>query len=86
MIPEIHIEEYNYPLPDERIAKYPLATRDSSKLLKYQDGNVTDHKFTSLPAYPTDAQRCGSVWVRKWFCSWHRPSQGKGLPADIAKY
>lgn len=49
MIPEIHIEEYNYPLPDERIAKYPLATRDSSKLLKYQDGNVTDHKFTSLP-------------------------------------
>ena len=49
MIPEIHIEEYNYPLPDERIAKYPLATRDSSKLLKYQDGNVTDHNFTSLP-------------------------------------
>lgn len=49
MIPEIHIEEYNYPLPEERIAKYPLATRDSSKLLKYQDSNVTDHKFTSLP-------------------------------------
>ena len=49
MIPEIHIEEYNYPLPDERIAKYPLATRDSSKLLRYQDGNVSEYKFTSLP-------------------------------------
>ena len=33
MIPEIHIEDYNYPLPDERIAKYPLSERDASKLL-----------------------------------------------------
>ncbi|MBP5644270.1 MAG: S-adenosylmethionine:tRNA ribosyltransferase-isomerase, partial [Bacteroidales bacterium] len=29
----INIAEYDYPLPDERIAKYPLAERDASKLL-----------------------------------------------------
>lgn len=28
----IKISEYNYPLPDERIAKFPLAVRDQSKL------------------------------------------------------
>ena len=38
MIPSIHIEDYNYNLPDERIAKYPLAERDASKLLRYEDG------------------------------------------------
>ena len=49
MIPEIHIEEYNYPLPDERIAKYPLKKRDSSKLLCYKDGEVYHYDFTTLP-------------------------------------
>ncbi len=50
MIPEIHIEDYNYPLPDERIAKYPLPQRDSSKLLVYKDGSVTDRVFRELPS------------------------------------
>ena len=49
MIPEIHIEDYNYPLPDERIAKYPLPERDSSKLLCYGDGQVREHVFRELP-------------------------------------
>ena len=49
MIPEIHIEEYNYPLPDDRIAKYPLERRDLSKLLCYRDDEVSEYKFTSLP-------------------------------------
>ena len=42
MIPEIRIEDYNYPLPDERIAKYPLANRDGSKLLHYSQGKVSE--------------------------------------------
>jgi len=50
MIPEIHIEDYNYPLPDERIAKYPLPERDASKLLHYKAGKVTDHGFRDLPS------------------------------------
>ena len=49
MIPEIHIEDYNYPLADERIAKYPLPERDSSKLLYYQNGSVEEYVFRDLP-------------------------------------
>ena len=49
MIPEIHIEDFNYNLPDERIAKYPLAQRDSSKLLEYRDGVISQHIFRELP-------------------------------------
>ena len=50
MIPQIKIEDYNYDLPDERIAKYPLPERDSSKLLRYKDGNVDEHIFKDLPS------------------------------------
>lgn len=49
MIPEIHIEDYNYPLTDDRIAKYPLPERDSSKLLRYIDGQVDHFTFKELP-------------------------------------
>ena len=47
----IHISEYSYPLPDERIAKFPLPTRDQSKLLIYRRGEVSEDVFTSLPGY-----------------------------------
>lgn len=47
----IKISEFNYPLPDERIAKFPLATRDQSKLLVYRHGEVSEDIFTSLPHY-----------------------------------
>ena len=50
MIPEIHIEDYNYNLPDEKIAKYPLECRDGAKLLKYQNAAVEEYKFTDLPS------------------------------------
>ncbi|WP_321333456.1 S-adenosylmethionine:tRNA ribosyltransferase-isomerase [uncultured Bacteroides sp.] len=47
----IRISEYNYPLPDERIAKFPLPVRDQSKLLIYRQGKVSEDVFTSLPTY-----------------------------------
>ena len=47
---EIHISEYNYELPDERIAKFPLAERDSSKLLVYRHGSVSESVFHNLPS------------------------------------
>ena len=50
MIPQIRIEDYNYPLDDSRIAKYPLAERDASKLLHYKDGYVCEHSFRDLPS------------------------------------
>ena len=49
MIPEIHISDYHYDLPEERIAKYPLPERDASKLIVYKDGNVSETIFKNLP-------------------------------------
>lgn len=51
MEPKIKIQEYSYILPDERIAKYPLEKRDSSKLLIYNNGEISQNIFTSLPSY-----------------------------------
>ena len=48
MIPEIRIEDFSYPLPDARIAKYPLPERDASKLLIYRDGVVRERIFRNL--------------------------------------
>ena len=48
---EIQIRDFNYPLPDERIAKFPLPERDSSKLLVYKSGEVSSDTFRSLPQY-----------------------------------
>ena len=50
-IQEIAIAEYDYPLPDERIAKYPLAERDTSKLLLYKGGEIREEKFANLPSF-----------------------------------
>jgi len=47
----IQISEYNYPLPDERIAKFPLSVRDESKLLLYKKGEVSEDYFYNLPSY-----------------------------------
>ena len=47
----IRISDYNYPLPDERIAKFPLAERDHSKLLIYQHGKVSEDVFLNLPTH-----------------------------------
>ena len=48
-IGNIKIEDYNYPLPDNRIAKFPLQKRDMSKLL-FQSGNkIEEKKFSELP-------------------------------------
>lgn len=47
----IRIEDFDYPLPDERIAKFPLPVRDQSKLLVYRHGEVSEDRFTSLPEY-----------------------------------
>ena len=47
----LYIADYNYPLPDERIAKYPLAERDHSKLLVYRDGQVSEDKFYNIGEY-----------------------------------
>ena len=59
MIPEIRIEDFNYMLPDERIAKYPLQSRDLSKLLVYQDNTPTASSFRSISDFLPE----GSIMV-----------------------
>jgi S-adenosylmethionine:tRNA ribosyltransferase-isomerase len=51
---DIHIRDYNYPLPDERIAKFPLSQRDQSKLLIYDRGNISERHFVDLPDLLTE--------------------------------
>ena len=59
MIPEIHIKDYYYDLPEDRIAKYPLERRDASKLIVYKDGKVSESVFRELPSYISE----GSLMV-----------------------
>lgn len=47
----IQIKDFNYNLPDERIAKFPLAKRDNSKLLLYRHGEVTEDVFYNIAQY-----------------------------------
>ena len=52
----ILIEDYDYPLPDERIARYPLAERDHSKLLCLKGDDISEHHFYDLPSLlPSDS-------------------------------
>ena len=59
MVQDIRIEDFTYPLPEERIAKYPLACRDDSKLLLYTDETLREpreEKFTSIAEHiPSNA-------------------------------
>lgn len=53
---DIRIDDYDYVLPDERIAKFPLSPRDSSKLLVYDNGRIGHRRFYELPeVLPQDA-------------------------------
>lgn len=47
----IRIEDYNYELPEERIAKFPLDERDQSKLLLYQNGDISQTVFRKIHAH-----------------------------------
>ena len=56
---QINISDYNYPLPDERIAKFPIARRDQSKLLVYDKGAISDDIFCHI----TDHLPAGALMV-----------------------
>lgn len=47
--PQINPDDFTYELPDDRIARFPLEERDASRLLRYQDGQISHHHFRQLP-------------------------------------
>lgn len=51
----IKIEDYTYDLPDERIAKFPLESRESSKLLIYEEGRISEQHFYDVPEILTSS-------------------------------
>ncbi|OJW77675.1 MAG: S-adenosylmethionine tRNA ribosyltransferase [Bacteroidetes bacterium 46-16] len=48
---ELHIADYTYDLPDEKVAKYPLAVRDASKLLIYSNGRIQEDNYRNIAAH-----------------------------------
>lgn len=50
-MPNIFIQDYDYPLPDEKIALFPLNNRDDSKLLVYKSGKTNHQIFKDLPEF-----------------------------------
>ncbi len=50
-IPEVDINLYDYPLPQEKIAKYPLPKRDESKLLVLKNGHIQQSIFKEIPGF-----------------------------------
>jgi S-adenosylmethionine:tRNA ribosyltransferase-isomerase len=59
LISNIRISDYDYPLPDDRIAKYPLAHRDQSKLLVLNSSGIIDDCFANISEYLSE----GSLMV-----------------------
>lgn len=47
----LSIKDFTYSLPEERIAKYPLAERDVSKLLIYKKGNIAEDIYKNIDVY-----------------------------------
>lgn len=73
----IRISDYSYPLPEERIAKYPLAERDHSKLLHLSpDGQISEHHFYDLPGLlaPEDLMVMNDTRVINARVVFHRPT------------
>lgn len=50
-IEDIKLSDYEYTLPEEKIAKFPLENRADSKLIQYQSGNISHHRFFEIPDF-----------------------------------
>ena len=57
---DIAIADYDYPLPDERIAKFPLDRRDQSKLLIYRNGTIAESRFNHIGFQQYESHSCPS--------------------------
>jgi S-adenosylmethionine:tRNA ribosyltransferase-isomerase len=72
LVPDLRIADFDYPLPDSRIALFPAQPRDSAKLLVYQGGRVCDSFVRNLPDYVDEpdcwvANNTQVIPARLWF-------------------
>lgn len=83
----IKLEAYNYELPDEHIARYPLEKRDQSKLLLYQNGKIQDRTFYELPRLLPEQSHlffnATKVIPARLFFQKPTTSQGEGAHIEI---
>ena len=83
----LQLDYYDYPLPQERIAKYPLAQRDQSKLLVYQNGSIQNQHFYNLPDFlPSNSCLCFNntqVIPARLFFRKPTTEQGQGALIEI---
>ena len=50
-MPNISIQAFDYPLPESKIAQFPLANRHDSKLLVYKEGEIQHDSFRNLAEF-----------------------------------
>lgn len=81
----IRLEAYDYALPEERIARYPLKQRDQAKLLLYQKGNIRDRIFHELPELlpPHSSLFFNATKVIPARLFFQKPSTTQGVGASI---
>ncbi|MDE6125991.1 MAG: S-adenosylmethionine:tRNA ribosyltransferase-isomerase [Muribaculaceae bacterium] len=95
-VTDIKIEDFNYPLPDERVARHPLADRDRCKLLvRRPDGSLEERVFAELPSLlPADAVLvCNNTRVINARLRFRKPGENGSLieifvlePVDPSDY
>ncbi|MEM8965004.1 MAG: S-adenosylmethionine:tRNA ribosyltransferase-isomerase [Bacteroidota bacterium] len=83
----LQLDFFDYSLPEERIAKYPLAQRDQSKLLVYQNGSIQNQHFYNLPDFlPSNSCLCFNntqVIPARLFFRKPTTEQGQGALIEI---
>lgn len=72
----LYIDAYDYPLTNDRIAKYPLAQRDQSKLLLYKQGRISEDRFYRIGEHlPAGALLvCNNTRVIQARLVFHKPT------------
>lgn len=82
----IRIDDYDYPLPDERIARHPLQQRDSCKLLvRDHEGHISELRFDELPGLlPADSMLvCNNTRVINARLHFRKGADGSGALIEI---
>ena len=88
------MDDFNYALPDERIAKYPLPRRDASKLLRWTNGEISESRFSKIAQYLPENSLlvCNNTRVIQARIVFHKPTGARIevfcleplLPSDYA--